>query len=64
MYIFFFSKKFPSKSKLSTIKNVKYVRGQCLMNICTKFQVDIFKKWLRYDIKHVKNRHFSPHFRT
>ena len=21
-------------------------------------------KWLRYDIKHDKNRHFSPHFGT
>ena len=21
------------------------------------------QKWMRYDIKHVKNRHFSPHFR-
>ena len=30
----------------------------------TKFQVDIFKKWLRYDIKHVKNSHFSRHFAT
>ena len=34
------------------------------MNICTQFQVDIFKKWLRYDIKHVKNKHFSRHFGT
>ena len=24
-------------------KTVTYVRGQCLMNMCTKFQVDIFK---------------------
>ena len=22
------------------------------------------QKWLRYDIKHVKNRHFSPNFGT
>ena len=22
------------------------------------------QKWLRYDIKHVKNRHFSRHFGT
>ena len=34
------------------------------MYMCTKFQVDIFKKWLRYSIKHVKNRHFSRHFGT
>ena len=27
------------------------------MNMCTKFQVDIFKKWLRYDIKHVTRGH-------
>ena len=40
------------------------VRRQWLMNMCTNFQVDIFKKWLRYDIKHVKNRHFSRHFGT
>ena len=51
-------------------KNVTYVRGSwisiwiCLMNMCTKFQVDIFKKWLRYSIKHVKNKHFSRHFGT
>ena len=32
------------------------------MNMCTKFQVNIFKKWLIYDIKHVKNRHFSVCF--
>ena len=29
-----------------------------------KILVDIFEKWLRYDIKHVKNRHFSRHFGT
>ena len=41
-------------------KNVKCVRGQGLMNICTKFQVGTYlQKWLRYDIKHVKNRHFG-----
>ena len=24
-------------------KNITYLRGQCLMNMCTRFQVDIFK---------------------
>ena len=38
---FFFFKFSPSKSKFS--KNVQYVRGQWLMNMSTKFQVDIFK---------------------
>ena len=28
------------------------------MNMYIKFQVDIFKKWLRYDIDYVTNRHF------
>ena len=28
-------------------KTVTYVRRQCLMKMCTKCQVDIFKKWLR-----------------
>ena len=40
-----------------------YVRRQCLMNMCTKFQVDIFKNG--WDItKHVKNRYFLRHFGT
>ena len=34
------------------------------MNMCTKFQVDIFKNGWDIDIKHVKNRHFSRHFGT
>ena len=44
--IFFpFSKFSPSKSKFS--KTILYVRGQCLMNMCTQFQVDIFKNgWM------------------
>ena len=39
MSIFFFSKQFNQNFP----KNVTYVREQCLMNICTQFQVDIFK---------------------
>ena len=39
-------------------KTGQHVRGKWLINMCTKFQVNIFKKWLRYDIKHVNNRHF------
>ena len=27
-----------------------------------KISSQYFQKWLRYDIKHVKNRHFSRHF--
>ena len=37
---FLFSKRFPFKIN---IKNVQYVRGQWLMNMCIQFQVDIFK---------------------
>ena len=40
--IFFsFSKFLPSNQNFQ--KNGEYVRGQLLMNMCTKFQVDIFK---------------------
>ena len=41
MSIFFFSRQFPPNQNLQ--KNITYVRGQCLMNMCTKFYVDIFK---------------------
>ena len=34
------------------------------MNICKKKSSRYPQKWLRYDIKHIKNRHFSRHFRT
>ena len=64
MSIFSFRDSFPQIKTFK--KTVTYVRGQCLMNMCTKFQVDIFKKWLRYNIKHVTfhvisglNRDFS-----
>ena len=59
---FSFSKCSPQNQNFQ--KTGQHVRGQWLMNMCTQFQVDIFKKWLRYDIKHVKNRHFSRHFGT
>ena len=29
-----------------------------------KISSQYFQKWLRYDIKRVKNRHFSRHFGT
>ena len=29
-----------------------------------KISSQYLQKWLRYDIKHVKNRHFSRHFGT
>ena len=41
MSFFSFRKSFPSDQNFK--KNVTYVRGQFLMNMCTKFQVDIFK---------------------
>ena len=50
--------------KIKICKNVQYVWGQCLMNMCTNFKSISSKKGLRYDIKHVKNRPLSPHFGT
>ena len=50
--------------KIKICKNVQYVGGQCLMNMCTNFKSISSKKGLRYDIKHVKNRPLSPHFGT
>ena len=38
---FSFQDSFPPHQNFQ--KTVTYVRGQCLMNMCTKFQVDIFK---------------------
>ena len=38
---FSFQDSFPPNQKFQ--KTVRYVRGQCFMNMCTKFQVDIFK---------------------
>ena len=38
---FSFQDSFPPNQNFQ--KNVSYVRRQCLMNMCTKFQVDIFK---------------------
>ena len=56
--IFLFLIQFPPNQNFQ--KTVINVRGLCLMNMCTQFQVDIFKNgW-----KHVKNRHFSRHFGT
>ena len=37
----FFSKKFTPNQNFQ--KTVTYVGGQCLMNMCTQLQVDIFK---------------------
>ena len=59
---FSFRNSFPPNQNFQ--KTVTYVRGQCLMNMCTKFQSRYLQKWLRYNIKHVKNRHFSRHFAT
>ena len=62
--IVFLFQNFPPQNQ-NFQKTGQYVRGQWLMNMCTKFQVDIFNcLWLRYDIKHDKNRHFSRHFGT
>ena len=41
MSIFFLFESFPQVKIFK--KNVTYVRGQCLMNMCTQFQVDILK---------------------
>ena len=62
IHFLFFSNIFPSKSKFSTTKNVKYVRGQCQINMWHVYTISslYLQKWLRYDIKHVKNRRVSP----
>ena len=64
MFNFFsFRDSFPQNQNFQ--KTVTHVRGQCLMNVCTKFQVDIFKNgWDIPSRKHVKNRHFSRHLGT
>ena len=46
------------KTILSPKKNLLYVRGQWLINMCAKFQVDIFING--WDVK----SHFSRHFGT
>ena len=41
-HFFYFFSKFPPQNT-NFQKTVQYVRGQWLMNMCTKFQVDFFK---------------------
>ena len=73
---FFFN--FPNFSKFSTIfllfQNVppqnqnfqnrticwRAMADKCVHKISSRY----LQKWLRYDIKHAKNRHFSRHFGT
>ena len=35
-----------------------------ILGICVQISSRYLQKWLRYSIKHVKNRHFSRHFWT
>ena len=60
--LFSFSKFSPSKSKFSR-KPYKMLEGNGWY-ICAEILSRFLQKWLRYDIKHVKNRHFSRHFGT
>ena len=41
VHFFSFQNSFPPNQNFQ--KTVTYVRGKCLMNMCTIFQVDIFK---------------------
>ena len=41
--LFLFFKIFPFKIKMFKKTYLQYVRGEWLMNMCTQFQVDIFK---------------------
>ena len=59
---FSFSKFPPSKSKFSKNRSIcsRAMADEYVYKISSRY----LQKWLRYDIKHVKNRHFSRHFGT
>ena len=60
---FLFSSQFPPNQNFQ--KTVTYVRGQCHKNrYVYKISSLYLPKWLRYNIKHVKNRRFSRYFGT
>ena len=55
--------------KISTLKIKIFKKPYNMLEgngwwICAQNFKSISSKWLRYDIKHVKNRHFSRHFGT
>ena len=56
-YFFFFYKIFPLKIKIfkKPYKAVSTMADEYVHKISSRY----LQKWLRYDIKHVKNRHFS-----
>ena len=59
---FFLFQNFPPQNQ-NFQKTVQHVRWQCLVNMSTKCQVDIFKNG--WDMtENSKNRHFSRHFGT
>ena len=47
-----------SPQKQNFQKSLQYVRGQLTDEYVHKISSRYLQKWLRYDIKHVKNRHF------
>ena len=53
---FFFSRQFPHKSKFS--KNILVCYRAMSHEYVYKISSRYLQKWLRYNIKHVKNRHF------
>ena len=59
---FFFSRQFPPKSKFSKNRNIcqRVMSDEYVYKISSRY----LQKWLRYSIKHVKNRRFSRHFGT
>ena len=59
---FFFFKIFPLKIKI--FKNSKICYRAMSHEYVYKISSRYLQKWLRYSIKHVKNRHLSRHFAT
>ena len=59
---FFFSRQFPPKLKFSKNRNIcqRVMSHEYVYKISSLY----LQKWLRYNIKHVKNRSFSRHFGT
>ena len=59
---FSFSKFSPSKSTFSKNRNIcqRAMTDKYVHKISSRY----LQKWLRYDIKHVRNRHFSHHSGT
>ena len=56
----FFSKLFP---QIQIFKKTNMLEGNAHEYVY-KISSRYLQKWLRYNIKHVKNRHFSRHFGT